>query len=125
MAESLTTTQAGKILGVSGRRVYQMAARGDIEATRTEGGHFRIPIEAVEAELQRRRLRLLYDEQDRLVGMRSEPFQDPSIAAQREIGRLQGRLEAITEERDRLLRDLERERQRADQLQRELDLLKN
>lgn len=107
-----------------------MAARGEIDATRTEGGHFRIPIEAVEAELQRRRLRLLYDEGNRLVGIdrgpaSPEPFQDPSSALQREIGRLQGRLETLTEERDRLLEELRQERERADQLRRELDRPKN
>ncbi len=129
--ENLSTGQAAKMLNLTARRLQQMAEQGEIEATRTEGGHWRIPISAVERELQRRREglnRLLMVEQ--LLSFQEgqalpEPFQAGSGRLEREIGRLQGRLEAVTEERDRLLKNLERERQRADRLQRELDQLKN
>jgi excisionase family DNA binding protein len=121
------------MLNLTARRVQQMAESGEIEATRTQGGHWRIPIEAIERELQRRRegfSRLLFLES--LLSHREdaslpEPFQASPrpLDLEREFGRLQGRLEAITEERDRLLRDLERERERAESLQRELNRLKN
>ncbi len=127
----LSTGEAGRMLGVSARRMAQMAASGEIEATKTEGGHYRIPLSAVEAELQRRRLgfmRLLALEPllSLQEGMAStEPFQTASGGLERRLGRLEGQIEALREERDRLLTDLDAERQKSARLEAEIERLKN
>jgi len=47
MDEMITTTAAGKELGVSGQTVRQMIAAGYLEAIRTPGGHFRVKASSV------------------------------------------------------------------------------
>jgi len=53
--EYLTTTQAAKILSVSPDTVLKWVKAGKIKSTRTLGGHFRIPIEALQLVSQKSR----------------------------------------------------------------------
>lgn len=46
--EYLTTTQAAKLLSVSPDTVLKWVKAGKIKSTRTLGGHFRIPVEALD-----------------------------------------------------------------------------
>ncbi len=124
--ETYGTSEAAKILRLSSRRVTQLLERGELEGRKDGAGRWRVSQRAVHAMLPSRPPR---DSPHR-------PPQGPSEAAelrsrvedlQRELGRLEGRLE-ITEvaesstrqERERLIADLERERERAARLEAEL-----
>lgn len=110
MAEGLSTGEAGKLLGLSARRIHQLIQDGQLDAKRTPGGHWRVSGESIERELERR-------QQDagwflsRLTGPASpEPLQDQSDALKREISRLEAHLEDVRAERDRLLQQMQAER---------------
>lgn len=118
--ETLSTGEAAKLLSVTARRVHQMAASGELPgATQGPNGRWRIPRGEVSRLLQNRlwewsKLARMAEETD--SGMATTPIPD-SVALEREISRLEGKVELLQEQ-------LEKERQRADRLQRELDRLK-
>lgn len=49
----VTTSEAGQLLGISQRTVHYWIQRGVLQSWKTEGGHRRIPMSAVEAILHR------------------------------------------------------------------------
>jgi len=126
--DTYTTGQAARILGMTDRGIRKMIDRGELEAAQDERGRHLIPQRAVHAVLEERRGR---------AGAIEEITGEPQGAAQeaaqlrarvedlqRELGRLEGRLEltertesTMREERERLLEDLGRERERADQVE--------
>jgi excisionase family DNA binding protein len=124
--ESLSTGEAAALLGLTARRLHQMCQRGEIDATQGDNGRWRIPRSAV-SRLLRERLR------ERSVLARMAPEIDsgivsptgPSDPSEREIGRLEGKLDAMREYVETLRAELRRERDRADRLQRELDRLRD
>ncbi len=120
-----TVSEAAKVLGVTNRRVRALAQEGRIEGQRTEGGWqlFRYSVHSFRDE-RRERERPQEAEKDTLS---VSEWVGRLEALQRELGRLESRLEltekaesTVRQERDRLLQDLERERrQRLEDVQRE------
>lgn len=112
-----STGQAAKILGVTDRGVRKMIDRGELEDVPDERGRHRIP--------QREVHRLLKERRDAAPGEAdtTENVQASQEAAelrarieqlQRDLGRMEGRLE-LTAEAESTLRDqLDRERELAD-----------
>src|SRR5215216_2644931 len=125
-SEVYTVSEAAKVLGITDRRVRALAQEGRIEGERTDAGWklFRYSVHSFRDDKR---------EQERAL----EPRGSDSLSVsewlsrvgglQRELGRLEGRLElteraesTVREERDRLLRELEEERQQhLDDVQRE------
>jgi excisionase family DNA binding protein len=128
--EAYSTAEAAKILRLTTRRVTQMLERGELEGAKDGRGRWRVSQRAVHALLPDRPAR------DTPRDAPPEPRESHQEAAelrsrledlQRELGRLEGRLEltevaesTMRQERERLIADLERERERAERLEREL-----
>jgi excisionase family DNA binding protein len=134
-----TTPQAAKILKVSDRYVRKLINAGDLEAVQDEKGRHHIPQRAVHALLESRRLEatesaatpppahdVVLPASQELLGVREEAatlrrrVQD----LMRELGRLEGRIElteraqsSVEDERDRLIGQLEAEREERQRLQ--------
>jgi excisionase family DNA binding protein len=119
--DAYTTGQAARILRVTDRAVRKMIDRGELEASQDERGRYLIPQRAVHAMLEERRGR---------AEAVAELGEEPSSAGaaqeaaelrrrvedlQRELGRLEGRLE-LTERTESTLRE---ERERLEQLEQE------
>ncbi|MDP9477421.1 MAG: helix-turn-helix domain-containing protein [Actinomycetota bacterium] len=133
--DTYTTGQAARILKVTDRGVRKMIDRGELEAHQDDRGRHLIPQRAVHAVLEERRA----------AGAAAEtPTEGPGAAQeaaelrrrvedlQRELGRMEGRLEltertestmreAARSERERLERLLEEERAERRRLREELD----
>jgi excisionase family DNA binding protein len=120
--EYYTVSEAAKVLDISERRVRQIAQDGKVDGVRSEDGWkiFRYSVH----DFRDRRAA-----QEPVRGVR-EPSSDARewiervTTLERELGRLEGRLEltemaesTMREERERLLEDLSRERERAAQEQ--------
>ena len=130
--DTYTTGQAARILRVTDRGVRKMIDRGELEANQDERGRHLIPQRAVHAMLEERRAgsaageisleeAASSTEEARELRLRVE-------ALQRELGRLEGRLEltertesTMREERERLERLLEEERAERRRVQEELE----
>jgi excisionase family DNA binding protein len=125
-SELYTVQEAAKVLGVTDRRVRALAQEGRIEGERTEGGWklFRYSVHSFRDARRDRERPLEARGSDSLS---TAEWLGRIEALQRELGRLEGRLElteraesTVREERDRLLRALEEERrQRQADVQRE------
>jgi len=121
--------QAARVLRVTPTRVRQLLQAGELEGERDGAGHWSIPARAVVERLERlRRERFLEAAGDDPVSIRE--VQERAEALQRELGRLEGRLESeekasISLEVDRALlaERLERERLRREEVERERDKL--
>jgi excisionase family DNA binding protein len=111
-----TVSEAAKVLGITDRRVRALAQEGRIEGQRMEGGWklFRYSVHSFRDERRER-------ERPQEAGgdtLSVSEWVGRVETLQRELGRLESRLEltekaesTVREERDRLLQDLERERQ--------------
>ena len=120
-----TVSEAAKVLGITDRRVRALAQEGRIEGDRAEGGWklFRYSVHAFRDERRER-------EGAQSVSGASQDAREwieRANTLQRELGRLEGRLEltvqtesTLREERDRLLAERDRERERAERLEEEL-----
>jgi len=113
MEDYYTTGEAARILKVTDARVRQMLGASELEGTRDPvSDRWRIPQRAVHARLEQRRP----SEAPRTSADAREWIERVAVL-ERELGRLEGRLQ-LTEEADSTLRDsLERERERADRLE--------
>ncbi len=107
-SEIYTVSEAAKVLGITDRRVRALAQEGRIEGQRAEGGW----------KLFRYSVHSFRDERRDREGLR-EAAQSPPEARewiervntlQRELGRLEGRLELTERAESTLREDLERER---------------
>jgi excisionase family DNA binding protein len=116
-SEIYTVQEAAKVLGITDRRVRALAQEGRIEGERTEGGWklFRYSVHSFRDARRERERPLEARGSDTLS---TSEWLRRVEALQRELGRLEGRLElteraesTVREERDRLLRELEEERQ--------------
>jgi excisionase family DNA binding protein len=132
--DAYTTSQAARILKVTDRGVRKMIDRGELEARQDERGRHLIPQRAVHAMLEERRERA-----DAVAELAAEPGvagateEAPELRRrvedlQRELGRLEGRLEltertesTLREERERLAQLLEEERAERRKLQERLE----
>jgi excisionase family DNA binding protein len=112
--EFYTASEAAKVLGITPRRVRALAQERKIEGERAEGGWM----------LFRRSVHSFRD-----LRRSSEASQTPSDAREwiertqgleRQLGRLEGRLEIEAVARSTLEESLQRERERADRLEEEL-----
>jgi excisionase family DNA binding protein len=125
-SELYTVQEAAKVLGITDRRVRALAQEGRIEGERSEGGWklFRYSVHSFR-DARRDRERPL--EARGSASLSTSEWLGRVEALQRQLGRLEGRLElteraesTVREERDRLLRELEEERrQRQADVQRE------
>jgi len=116
--ETYTPAEAAKLLGLTDRRVRTLAAEGRIEGERTEAG-WKLFRWSVHSFRDARRERSASLEADRApVEDRGE--RERVEALQRELGRLEGRLEIEAVARSTLEDSLLRERERADRLEAEL-----
>ena len=116
--EFYTPTEAAKVLGITDRRVRALAGERKIEGERTDAGWklFRWSVHS-------------FRDQRRKPGGSPEAAVSPAEARgerervealQRELGRLEGRLEIEAVARSTLEESLQRERERADRLEAEL-----
>jgi excisionase family DNA binding protein len=125
-SEIYTVQEAAKVLGITDRRVRALAQEGRIEGERTDAGWklFRYSVHSFRDDKRWRERPLEARGSDSLS---ISEWLTRVEALQRELGRLEGRLElteraesTVREERDRLLRELEEERQQhLDDVQRE------
>jgi excisionase family DNA binding protein len=111
MEDYYTTGEAARILKVTEARVRQMLGAGELEGMRDPvSDRWRIPQHAVHARLEHRRP----SEAPRTSADAREWIERVTVL-ERELGRIEGRLQ-ITEVAETTLRDqLERERKRADE----------
>ena len=113
-----TVTEAAKVLGLTTRRVRALAQEGRIEGGRTETGWklFRWSVHSFRDE---RRKRSGPSEAARSP-VEAREDRERVEALQRELGRLEGRVELEAIARSTLEESLQRERERADRLEAEL-----
>jgi hypothetical protein len=121
--ENYTVQEAAKILRTTERTVRRRLERGDLEGKRDPTtGRWSVDTRSVTAALPDRPPK---ESQEQALGRLEAPesvrtYQERVEALQRELGRLEGRLE-ITEVAESTLREqLQRERERADRLEEEL-----
>ncbi|CAA9435001.1 MAG: hypothetical protein AVDCRST_MAG80-842 [uncultured Rubrobacteraceae bacterium] len=119
--DTYTTAEAGRVLRRSNRRILQMLETGELEGEKDESGRWRIPQRVIHELLPSRPPRkgtangtstarqefLEVSESAVKIQLRME-------ALQRELGRLEGRLELTAVAESTMRESLERERERAD-----------
>jgi excisionase family DNA binding protein len=122
-------SQAARVLRVTPTRVRQLLQAGELEGERDGAGHWSIPARAVVDRLERLR-REWFVEAAVYEPVRVREAQERAEVLQREVGRLEGRLESEEEARryleaDRVLlaQRLERERLRREEVEQERDEL--
>lgn len=130
--DTYTTSQASRILKVTDRGVRKMIDRGELEAHQDERGRHLIPQRAVHAMLEERRAagvgEISTEETSKRSAEETRELRERVEVLQRELGRLEGRLEltertesTMREERERLEQLLEEERAERRRLQEHLD----
>ena len=126
-----TPTEAALVLGVTPTRVRQLLQDGELEGVRDEAGHWSIPAHVMHDRLQRLR-REKFVEAVGADPLSVRALQERVEVLQRELGRLEGLLEAgeitcssLEADRTLLVERLEGERTRVEQLQTELDEERN
>jgi excisionase family DNA binding protein len=129
--DTYSTAQAARILRVNDRTIRKMLDRGELDGEREESGAWRVLQTSVHARLEEQRRRKVEEgreqSQEGLERLRELEAEVRDLSYH--LGRSEARVE-LTEkaestmraERERLIADLERERERADRLQAELDL---
>jgi excisionase family DNA binding protein len=127
--DTYTTGQAARILKVTDRGVRKMIDRGELEAHQDERGRHLIPQRAVHAMLEERRgVGETSSVETSGSAEEARELRERVEGLQRELGRLEGRLEltertesTMREERERLQQLLEEERSERRRLQEQLD----
>ncbi len=133
--DTYSTASAARILGLSPRRVQQLAERGDIEGKKFDDREWSLYQHSVHAYLEhhgpgkRGRGRMLAGIETALEPSETaREWADRVADLERQLGRLEGRLELTERAESTLQESLQRERERADaaedrtaQLQAELD----
>jgi excisionase family DNA binding protein len=111
--EYYTPSQAARILRLTRQRVAEVLRNGEVEAYKDDLGHWRIPKAALHAYKETR--------DESLAERTFQPdLLERLVEAEREVGRLEGRAQ-LTEVAESTLREqLQRERDRADRLETEL-----
>ena len=124
--DSYTPVQAARILHVTPARIRQLLQGGELEGERDEAGHWRIPSPAVHEHLERVR-RNLFPE-GVWADLRVSEWVERVEALQRELGRLEGRLELtemsesnLLDERDQLLKERDEAASEVKRLRAELE----
>jgi hypothetical protein len=119
--DTYTTAEAGRILRRSNRRILQMLETGALEGEKDESGRWRIPQRVIHELLPSRSPwkatanGTVTARQEFLeVSESAVEIQLRMEALQRELGRLEGRLELTAVAESTMRESLERERERAD-----------
>jgi hypothetical protein len=119
--DTYTTAEAGRILRRSNRRILQMLESGELEGEKDESGRWRIPQRIIHELLPSRPARKGTTNGGVKVRQEFLDVSESTIetqlrmeALQRELGRLEGRLELTAVAESTLRESLERERERAD-----------
>ena len=117
--ETYTVQEAARILRTTERTVRRRLERGDLEGKRDPTtGRWKVAAHSVTAAMSERPPKA--SESALEASQSARDYQERLEALQRELGRLEGRLE-ISEVAESTLREqLERERERADRLEEEL-----
>ncbi len=111
--EYYTPSQAARILRLTRQRVAELLRNGEVEGYKDDLGHWRIPKAALHAHKEAR------DESQAERTLQPDLL-ERLVEAEREVGRLEGRAQ-LTEVAESTLREqLQRERERADRLETEL-----
>ena len=116
--EVYTVAEAAKVLGITDRRVLQLVDSGELEATR-EGSRWKVFRKSVHVLRDSRRASNVTTEAPEWPPEAREVLEEVKVL-QRELGRLEGRLQITEVAESTLLESLERERARADRLETEL-----
>jgi excisionase family DNA binding protein len=116
--EFYSAEEAAKVLGITNRRVRQLAQEGRIEAQRTDAGwkFFRASVHAFRDGKDGRKAQ----ESVSVAGSWPDEARDAlkrAYSLERELGRFEGRLELESVTRSTLEESLQRERERADRLE--------
>ena len=125
--ETYTAPEAAKILGVSDRRIQQLAESGELEGHRDDGGRWHVLQHSVHARLEERGSGRRHRSPERPLDARANDseLRERYEALLRETGKLEGRLE-LTERTESTIREqLDRERARADRLEEEAARLRD
>ena|SRR5215211_6133311 len=121
--EVYTVAEAAKVLGITDRRVLQLVDSGELEAVR-EGNRWKVFRKSVHVLRDSRRAANVASEVPEWPREAREAIEEVKTL-QRELGRLEGRLQ-ITEVAESTLREsLERERERADRLEERAEKLRD
>ena len=125
-SDSYTPVQAAQILRVTPTRIRQLLQGGELEGERDEAGHWQIPSHAIHEHLERLR-RDLFPE-GVWADLTLSEWVERVEALQRELGRLEGRLELteksesnLLHERDQLLKERDEAASEARRLKAELE----
>jgi excisionase family DNA binding protein len=125
-SDSYTPMQAAQILRVTPTRIRQLLQGGELEGERDEAGHWRIPSHAVHEHLERLRRNLFPEGVWADISL--SEWVERVEALQRELGRLEGRLElseksesSLLDERDQLLKERDEAASEARRLRAELE----
>ena len=124
-ADTYSSSEAARILRKSNRRVLQMLETGELEGSKNESGRWRIPQRAVHELLPSEPPKgegangtspetFAAHQEAREAGDGPVEMQLRMEALQRELGRLEVRMELAAEAESTLRESLERERERAD-----------
>jgi excisionase family DNA binding protein len=119
--ETYTVQEAARILRTTERTVRRRLERGDLEGTQDPTtGRWRIEAHSVTSAMTDRPPKASQEPPESLESESVQDYQRRVEDLQRQLGRLEGRLE-ITEVAESTLREqLQRERERADRLEEEL-----
>jgi excisionase family DNA binding protein len=125
--DTYTTGQAAKILKVSDSYLRRLVRSGEVEAVQDDNGRYLIPQRVIHAMLEGRRADALdLSESSTEASELRRRLED----LQRELGRLEGRLEltekaesTMQQERERLIAQLEEERTERRRLQERVEEL--
>lgn len=118
-----TTAEAARLLQKGNRRVLRMLETGELEAEKDGAGRWRIPQRAVH-DLLHGEDRVLASSVGTLDAAREvAELRETARGLERELGRMEGRLELTALAEDTLREQLRRERERADRLEAERERL--
>ncbi len=128
--DTYTPGQAARALKVTDRQVRHMLDAGELEGHKADNGRWRIPKHDVHRLIEERRRQAALNAPLEALGGSQEAAELRLRVEdlQYQLGRLEGRLElteraesTMQQERERLIADLERERERAERLEAELE----
>ena len=127
--DTYTTGQAARILKVTDRGVRKMLERGELEARQDERGRHLIPQRAVHAMLEERRSVAsevesgeISPEEAARASEEARELRERVQDLQRQLGRVEGRLELTARTESTMREDLERERARSEEERRRADV---
>jgi excisionase family DNA binding protein len=111
--EYYTPSQAARILRLTRQRVAELLRNGEVEGYKDDIGHWQIPKAGLHAYKEAR-------DESQMERTLQPDLLDRLVDAERELGRLEGRAQLTQVAESTLREQLQRERERADRLEAEL-----